>query len=213
VNRSVVAGPGGDVALMTALLFSYMWLWEGSFPGHFFVCVALAFGIGAWSHRRWRETAAEIGVRVDNFGPCVLFGLKFILPLVVVAVVLGAWLDTLVPLRLEGAPRSLAKGWLWGTMQQYGLACFYYRRLRDLLGSHGGAALTAAGFFGLAHLPNPFLVPVTFAMGIVSCQIYRQAPNVFGLGFLHLMLSIALRHSFGPDITHHMRVGPGYWGS
>lgn len=212
MSRSALAGPGMDVALMTVLLFSYMWLWQGTFPGHFIVCVALAFGIGAWSHRRWKETAAEIGVRVDNLGACLLFGLKLIVPLIVVAVALGAWLGTLEPLRLQGAPRSLAKGWIWGTMQQYGLACFYYLRLRNLLGNHGGAALAAAGFFGLAHLPNPFLVPVTFAMGIVSCQIYRHAPNVFGLGVLHLALSIALRHSFGPDITHHMRVGPGYWG-
>ena len=211
MSRAPFAGPAIDVALMTTLLFSYMWLWQGTFPGHFFVCLALVVALGAWSHRRRHEGAAEIGIRVDNFGRCLLFGIRLILPLVVVAVGLGAWLGTLEPPPLQGAPRSLARGWLWGTIQQYVLLCFYYRRMRELLGGDWSAALGAAGIFGLAHLPNPFLVPVTFATGIVACRIYRRVPNVFGLGLLHLLLSIALRNSFGPEITHHMRVGPGYW--
>ena len=132
MSRSVLAGPQTEIAIMTALLFSYIWLWQGCFPGHFYLCVALVFGIDAWSHRRWKETRAEIGVRADNIGPCLLFGLKLVVPLVIAAVALGAWLGTLEPLPLHDAfkaPRSLAMWLLWGTMQQYVLACFYYRKI------------------------------------------------------------------------------------
>ena len=108
---------------------------------------------------------------------------------------------------------SLTRGWAWGTLQQYGLTCVYYRRFRDLLGDGWGAPLAAAGVFALFHLPNLFLTPVTFIAGIISCRIYRREPNVFVLGLLHALLSMVLSHSFGPEITHEMRVGPGYWRS
>jgi membrane protease YdiL (CAAX protease family) len=215
MKRSLVSGPAAEIALMTALLLSYLWLWQGSFPWDFFVCLALYFGIGVWGHWRWKESAAEIGVRIDNIGPSLRFGLKLVGPLIVAAVALGAWLGTLhAPKSQEPSELafSLVRGLVWATMQQYGLACVYYRRFEDLLGNPWGASVAAAGFFALCHLPNPFLTPVTFAAGILACRIYRRAPNLFVLGFLHLLLSIALRNAFGPDITHRMKVGPGYWG-
>jgi len=216
MKRSFFTGPAVEVVLMTTLLLSSLWLWRGRFPGDFYVCLALYLGIGVWSHRRWKESAAEIGVRMDNFGSAFLYGVKLVGPIAVAALLLGAWLGTLQPLPpLDPfkVARGLAWGLVWATLQQYGLACVFYRRLRDLLGSHWGASIVAAGFFALFHLPNPFLVPVTFGAGIVACQIYRRVPNVFALGLIHLLLSFALQHAFGPDITHHMKVGRGYWGA
>jgi len=199
---------------MTVLLVSYMWLWQASFPGNFFVCLALYVGIGVWSHWRRKETAAEIGIRADNFGPSFLFGITLVGPLILVAIALGAALGTIEPPQtagVSGLALSLAWGCGWATMQQYGLACVYYRRFKDLLGNHWAGTFGAAGVFAALHLPNPFLVPVTFVGGVVACQIYRRAPNLFVLGLLHFLLSFALRQSFGPGITHQMRVGPGYW--
>jgi membrane protease YdiL (CAAX protease family) len=214
MRRSLAHRPEVDVALMTALLLSYLWLWHGSFPGDFFVCVALYFAIGAWSQWKWNETTSEIGIRVDNFGPAFGFGMMLVAPIALVAVALGSRFGTIEPPKIDGltdVSRSLAWGVSWATLQQYGLVCVYYRRLKDLLGGHWGATLAAAGLFATLHLPNPFLVPVTFVGGIIACQIYRRSPNVFVLGLLHLLLSLSLRISFGPEITHHMRVGPGYW--
>jgi membrane protease YdiL (CAAX protease family) len=151
---------------------------------------------------------------MDNFGSSLLFGMKLVGPLLVAALALGAWLGTIEAPKQRGLSelsRSLPWKLLWATMQQYGLVGVLYRRLRDSFGSDRGASVGAAGLFGILHLPNPFLVPVTFAGGLLSCRIYRHAPNVFVLGLLHFLLSIALRLSFGPDITHRMRVGPGYW--
>jgi membrane protease YdiL (CAAX protease family) len=214
LSRSTGARPEVDVALLTALLASYIWLWQGAFPGDFFVCATLYLGIGVWSHWRRNETAADIGLRVDNFGPAVWFGMKLVGPIILAAVALGTFLGTIGPPEQTGVVEvagSLAWGMAWATVQQYGLACVYYRRLKDLLGSHAGATLGASAVFAALHLPNPFLVPVTFVGGVIACQVYRRAPNLFVLGLLHVLLSNALRLSFGPAITHHMRVGPGYW--
>jgi len=186
LSRSTGARPEVDVALLTALLASYIWLWQGAFPGDFFVCATLYLGIGVWSHWRRNETAADIGLRVDNFGPAVWFGMKLVGPIILAAVALGTFLGTIGPPEQTGVVEvagSLAWGMAWATVQQYGLACVYYR----------------------------FLVPVTFVGGVIACQVYRRAPNLFVLGLLHVLLSNALRLSFGPAITHHMRVGPGYW--
>lgn len=210
----VPARPEVDVALLAALLFSYIWLWQGSFPGDFFLCLALYAGVGVWSHWRRKETAKEIGFRTDNLGASLLFGIKLVGPLLVAAIALGAWLGTIGPPERLGPAEvlgSLAWGLVWATAQQYGLACVFYRRLRDRLGSDLGASVVAAVVFGGLHLPNPFLVPVTIAGALIACRIYSRAPNVLALGILHLVLSVTLRLSFGPDITHHMRVGPGYW--
>src|SRR5262249_23641203 len=64
VIRMPAARPELDLTLLTALLVSYIWLWQGAFPGDFFVCATLYFAIGVWSHWRRKETAAEIGLRV-----------------------------------------------------------------------------------------------------------------------------------------------------
>jgi len=203
--------PGTPIALISVLLLSYLWLWHGTIRGHFFVCVGLYFAIGAWSHRRRGESASAIGLRLDNIGPALWWTVKLAGPLFVLPVAIGAWLGTLQPFAISAVPGALAWGWLWGTMQQYGLVCVFYRRFREQLGDGWGAALAAAGLFALFHLPNPFLTPVTFVSGIVACRIYRREPNLLVLGLMHALLSGVLRQSLGPDITHHMRVGPGYW--
>ena len=215
MKRTFLSSPAAELVLMGALCLSGVWLRPLAFPGYFWVCAALYVAIGVWSHWKAKETPRDIGIRFDNIGPALLYGLMLMAPIMIVGTALGAWLDT------AGLPESLAPSvvvpklavkWVWGTMQQYGLACVFYRRLRDLTGSHASAAIGAAGFFALCHLPNPFLTLVTFVGGMVSCQIYRRTPNLFVLGFLHLVLSTVLRNSLGPDITHGMRVGPGYWG-
>lgn len=214
MRRSIVTGPALEVVVLTAMMLSCIWLWQGDFPGDFCVCVGLYLGIGIWSHWRWKETPAQIGVRLDNFGAAFVYGARLVAPIALAAIAVGACLGTIRPLppvEPFQVARGLAWGMTWATLQQYGLACVFYRRLHDLTGNHWGAAVGAAGFFALFHIPNPFLVPVTLVAGVIACTIYRRNPNLFALGLLHLLLSFALRYAFGPGITHHMKVGPGYW--
>ena len=207
-SRRVVAE---ELLTMTALLLSYIWVWQGSFPGDFLVCVGLYFGLGALSHLRRGETAAEIGLRVDNLGRSLWDAAKLVGPLLLIPLLLGAARRSLQYPGLTGSLSAFVQGWAWGTAQQYGLVCFYYRGLVELLRDERQAALGAALLFTLFHLPNPFLMLVTFLGGILSCWLYRRGPNLAVLGAMHAVLSFVMLHSLGREFTFRMRVGPGFW--
>ena len=200
-----------EVTAMVALLLSYIWGWQGFLRGGFLLVTALYFAIGYLSHSRRGETARQLGLRFDNFWAAtrnaslvVCVGLS--VPLAVGAA-LGTW-------HFHGWSRSLAGlpwGLAWGTAQQYGLLCFLYRRLLESLDSPQAATLGAAAIFAALHVPNPFLLGVTFVAGLVSCTLYRREPNVFVLGIAHAAISFVLYGALARSITHGLHVGPGYF--
>ena len=201
-----------EVAAMSTLLLSYIWLWEDSFDGAFYLCLALYLGIGVAGHLRRGETARDIGLRVDNLGPALRQALAFVGPLVLISPIVGLALDTIrIPAwatwwSFPGAAKQLASG----TLQQYGMLCSFYRKLQELIPGTWPPLMAAAGLFALFHLPNPFLTAVTFGAGILSCWLYRRVPNLWALGLSHTVLSMSISRCLPLGITMHMRVGPGY---
>ncbi len=207
-----VSGPGtawtvAEIAIFFALLVSYIWLWKEAFPGHRAVVLALYVGIGLETHWRRRESARAIGFRLDNLGAFTRLAVRWLALPVVAAAAAG--------LALGGgafpAPAQwpLNVGWsvAWGTAQEYGLACVFYRRLRDLLRAPQ-ATLAAAAVFSLLHLPNPFMVGLTLALGLVACALYERHPNVLGLGLVHGATSFLLANSLPGWLTFDWMVGP-----
>jgi hypothetical protein len=69
-----------ELGAMTALLLSYIWLWQGAFADDFYVCVAAYFAVGLSSHVARGESAPSIGLRFDNFGRALIQVLIFIGP-------------------------------------------------------------------------------------------------------------------------------------
>jgi membrane protease YdiL (CAAX protease family) len=201
-----------EVGAMAALILSYIWLWEDSFDDSFYLCLALYLGIGLAGHLRRGETARDIGLRVDNLGPALLQALVFVGPLILISPIVGLALDTIRLLPgaswwwIPGAAERFASG----TLQQYGLLCFFYRRMQELIPGTWPPLLSAAGVFALFHLPNPFLTVVTLGAGILSCWLYRRVPNLWALGLSHALLSMSISRSLPLGLTVHMRVGPGY---
>jgi len=202
-----------ELAAMTLLILSYIWLWQDSFPGDFTLCVALFVAIGAAAHLRSGETASAIGFGFGNLRPALLQAACFVGPVILAPLLVGIWLGSI---GAAGAPRH---GWvcgllwrvLWGTAQQYGLLAFYYRRWRELLPGAAAPTIAAAGLFALFHLPNPFLTGVTLAAGLLSCWLYRRVPNLWALGLAHGLLSLSISRSLPLDVTFGLRVGPGFW--
>jgi membrane protease YdiL (CAAX protease family) len=199
-----------EVVAMLALVLSYIWMWHKRFPRDDLVVSFLYFGLCFASHLRCGESAGSLGLRLDNWRAAARqallpVGVGVGLPLVIGAA-LGSW---------HFEPR----GWLlgvpwhvaWGTAQQYGLLCLFYRRSVDVLGSAQGAALASASAFALFHVPNPLLVGVTLLGGFVSCALYRRVPNVFVLGVAHAVISTTLFSALPISMTHQLRVGPGYF--
>lgn len=197
---------------MTGLLLSYIWGWQGAFPGHFGVVLALFAWLGAASHLSRGESAREIGLGLEQFGPALRLALA-ILGVPLAAILVGGVLSGTA--RIPSADRlAAAVGWhlFWGTAQQYGLVCFFYRRFRELLETRGSARTAAAALFALFHLPNPFLVPVSFLTGALACWIYDRAPNLWALGIAHGATGLLLTRALPRSLTAGMRVGPGFFG-
>ncbi|MGE5235755.1 MAG: type II CAAX prenyl endopeptidase Rce1 family protein [Acidobacteriota bacterium] len=195
-----------EIAALALLLLSYIWLWQGSFRGSGVAVVALYFGIGLESHLRRGETPRQVGIRLDNLGTAVLTVLRWVGPLIVGIGVLGALLGTWhLPHR---AP--LIAGWdvVWGTAQQYGLLCVFYRRLCEVLPGRGSAEAASGLLFALFHLPNPFLTAVALPLGILACCLYRHVDNLFALGAAHGALAFTLAYALPWSVTFMMRVGP-----
>jgi membrane protease YdiL (CAAX protease family) len=80
--------------------------------------------------------------------------------------------------------------------------------------SRHGACLAAGALFGLVHLPNPVLTPVTFLGGWIMSEIFQRYRSVVPLGIVHGLVGLAIALAVPDQINHHMRVGLGYleWG-
>ncbi len=88
-SRTAKEGAWLDIAAMTALLLSYMWVWQRTFPGELFVCIGLVVGLAVWSHWRRGETPRDLGFRTDNLVPAAIKVFSFVGPLIVVILLVG----------------------------------------------------------------------------------------------------------------------------
>lgn len=98
----------------------------------------------------------------------------------------------------------------WALVQQWIQQSFFFVRLERLLHRGVLASFTAAAMFGLAHLPNPVLAPLTFFGGWLLSELYRRYRCVVPLGIAHGLVGLAIALSVPDQINHHMRVGLGY---
>jgi len=200
-----------EIVALTALVLSYLWLWQGAFRGHALVLAVMVIPLLVWSHRRNGEGFARIGFRLDNLGRSAMSVGLVLGSLVLLVLLAGAVTGGLAFPPLECWPASL--GWLilGGILQQYVLAGFYYRRFSDLLPDTWTSYLAAAAIFALAHLPNPFLLVLTPVVGFLSCWLYRRAPNLWILGLAHGVLSFCLYYGLPRSLTFGLRVGPSFF--
>jgi Type II CAAX prenyl endopeptidase Rce1-like len=99
---------------------------------------------------------------------------------------------------------------VWAIVQQYIQQAFFFTRLEEVTQNGSLACFMAACMFGLAHLPNPVLTPVTFLGGWVLSELFRRHRSVVPLGISHGLVGIALALSVPDHIQHHMRVGLSY---
>jgi membrane protease YdiL (CAAX protease family) len=104
---------------------------------------------------------------------------------------------------------SLAPLVVWGGAQQWILQTVVLREAQRASSRAAGIALASA-LFGIVHLPNPLLAPITAAAALIWCRIYDRYPNVVPLALSHGLGTLALRYAFDETITGRLRIGAAY---
>ena len=151
-------------------------------------------------HRAW-------GFDPRALMPGLLRALPVTLLLSIVILAIGAALGTLHDRR-----DFLGSLWpliIWGGAQQWVLQTVVLRESQRATSRLTGIFL-AALLFGVVHLPNPFLAPVTFGAGLLWCWLYDRYPNILPLALSHALGTLAVLHAFDQDITGRLRIGAAY---
>lgn len=205
MNRShwIVAA---EVSTVFVLIMLYIWRLRYTAP-------AAAAGILAFiilTQVLRGDRAAGMGFRWSNFGECAQAWAPAVLLLALSLLVLGTLLQTMRPVTFEQVLFVLAIYCPWGLFQQYLLNSYFANRLSAAVSARR-VPLIAAAVFSATHLPNWFLMLVTFALGYCSTKVYLRYRNVYFLGLAHGIIGSLLWVVIPDSISHHLRVGPGFF--
>jgi membrane protease YdiL (CAAX protease family) len=172
------------------------------------VVTAVAFML--LSHRARRESAREVGWRLDNFRAAARLLLPPMLAVSAALVAFGFYAGTLDFGRWEGGQSIMGVPLLslvWGPLQQYALQGFINRRAQILFGRGPLSVLLVGLLFAAFHLPNPWLTAATFAAGLFWAWVYQRAPNLLAVGLSHALMTWVLISCVPPGALQNLRVG------
>ena len=203
-------GPAFELFVFAASILAFIWILEPlDMP---VVTVAFYIGIITYavaSSLLHRNSLRQIGLRTDTLPASAR---DVALPTVLaVGVFLGAgWL--LNSLRLDDGGRVVSKiGFYygWALLQQYALQGVVLQRLHDA-GLGRRAPLAAALLFAAMHVPNPGLMALTFAGGLIWCRSFDRHPNLYTLAMSHACAAVVANASLPRWFTAGLHIGPGY---
>lgn len=197
-----------ELLSVTGLLFSYIWLWQGTFDGDFLVCLALVMAITLTGHRRRGESARDLGFRLDNLGQSAKEVFSIVGPLLAIMVVVGLAMGWNREPPIARLLTRMTLMPLFGVIQEYALLGFYLRRFSEALPGVALPTIASASVFALLHLPNTPLVVTSFVAGLGACWFYRRTPNLWVLGLAHGLLSITVAMFLAKLLIFGLKVGP-----
>jgi membrane protease YdiL (CAAX protease family) len=185
-----------------------------------FLPALLAMGLMINSQRERGESLREVGLGRENF----FRALRLLAPPTIIACAGFAAIGY-----STGSLHSTSHSWMtamatpfWALIQQYTSQAFFYRRVRFMLlddslspGERKKrtwlAILLNAAIFSSAHAPNPSLMILTFAGGLMWSWVYERAPNLPAIALSHAAVSLTLMTSLPPWLLPSMRVGYKYF--
>jgi membrane protease YdiL (CAAX protease family) len=192
--------------LMFALIMLYIWKLRAAHPYGWVVIPPLLI----LSHVLHHENARELGFTLHGL-PGLLMKIAPALLLIAVALLsAGALFHTLRPTSFRGVVFALAPYLPWGLTQQYLLNGYFLNRFDAGLSARS-SNLLAILLFGVVHAPNLFLMAVTLPLAACAVVIYRRTRNLYLLGFGHAIIGLLLFLAIPDSISHHLRIGPGYF--
>jgi hypothetical protein len=190
-----------------ALIMAYIWQIRYSHQG-FWLAILAAVIV---SHLVRREDTQLLGFHrhhlrecLEEFAPLLaFFGLAMLGA--------GILLQTTRTIRFGDAFLAWAAYLPWGTFQQYLLNGYFLNRFMGAM-SGRSAAIASAVLFSGAHLPNWFLMAVTLITGYACARIYLRHNNLYFLGIAHATIGFLLFLVVPDSVSHHLVVGPGWFG-
>jgi membrane protease YdiL (CAAX protease family) len=193
-----------EAALAFVMIESALWT---TGPVQRVLTLAAALVIYALA-RESRWTTEEMGWRgLRDDTSQLLVAVGFVIAALIVAA--AAWSGTLHgEFTAKNAFRFFGYG-LWSMVQEFIVLGFLFTRLESCFGSRRAVVYSAA-LFAIAHVPNPVLMPVTLAGGLIVCEVYRRTRSLVPLGIVHWMIGVAIALSVPEGLLHRMRVGMGY---
>jgi membrane protease YdiL (CAAX protease family) len=210
-SRATVSNVVIQLALVTLMIASFVWIIRPAFRGSTPAFVVLLAVVLIWSHRKRGDSLRELGFRLDTAPRTALLFAPVALVIASAALAAGAWMGTLRFPPFDYSLHQLSDLIPFGIAQQYVLLAFYYRGIASLVHTPGRAVLLAALVFSAFHVPNVFLIVTTFLAGLIAAAIYRRSPNLWVNGITHGLISFTLGYTVPLSVTHNLRVGPGYW--
>jgi hypothetical protein len=190
-----------------ALIMAYIWQLRYSHHG---LWLAILAGMVV-SHLVRRESTQVLGFGKRNLRECLqefapvlaFFGLAMLGA--------GMLLQTTRPMRFGDAFLAWVGYVIWGTFQQYLLNGYFLNRFMAVMSGRSASVASAVLFSG-AHLPNWFLMVVTLITGYVCARIYLRHKNLYFLGIAHATVGFLLYLVVPDSVSHHLVVGPGWYG-
>ena len=191
---------------IVSIVLGYMWVADPlvDAPGPWPLIAAVVVLSICIAHNR---KAGDWGFSGRAFAPALLWSIGLTVPLVAALWFIG---HAMGPAPTRPAPvLDFLYVMVWGGAQQFVLQTVILRESQAVAGR--GAVLLAAVIFAAMHLPNPFLVIVTFTGGLAWCWIYSRHPNIAPLALSHAAATVVILLSFAPAVTGGLRTGWHYF--
>ena len=195
-----------EAATGFTLLMLYIWRLRFTAPRAWI----LILGFFILSHILRGERIAALGLRWDNFRECTQKMAPALLLIALTLIAGGVLLETMRPISLEYGFMCLLAYCPWALFQQYLLNGYIANRLLAVSSARYVPLMSGALFAG-AHLPNWFLMVVTFVTGYYSTRVFMQYRNIYFLGLAHAVIGTVLFVVIPDSISHHLTVGPGFF--
>jgi membrane protease YdiL (CAAX protease family) len=192
-----------SVSVLASIL-AYVWLIEPNVArSAVLIPVAVVVILTTWHDLRYRDWGFCWPALVPGLWRALVVTFAALLVIVGAGVGLGTLHDR------RDFLGNLAPLVLWGGAQQWVLQTLVLREAQRA-SSRAKGIVIAAVLFGLVHLPNPLLTPVTGAAALVWCWLYDRHPNIVPLALSHGLGTLALRYAFDEAIIGRLRIGAAY---
>ena len=197
-----------EAAVVFTLIILYIWRLQRRAGAFWIVPLAIVIASHVYRH----ESLAFLGFRVQRPGLAFRAWGPWVLALAVIIVALGATLHTVRPGATPlGALEILAGYFVWGLFQQYVLNGYFLNRIVQSLHGTRAAALApliAGAVFATVHVPNRFLMAVTFVAGCLCAIAFLRYRNLWFLAVAHALIGSLLVLVTPLSIAHGFIVGP-----